>query len=116
MKTNATESEVFALAAERIVRRRKELRLGQAVVAELSGISRSYLCDIERGRAKKPTMGVYVAIANTLDVPVSYLVGDPIGKTKEVALELRRLTQVVGELASAVCVLHSMMPNETADQ
>lgn len=47
--------------------RREQLGLSQKELAEKSGISQSFLCDIEQGRCK-PSLPVAVKIASVLNV------------------------------------------------
>ena len=47
--------------------RREELGLSQKELAEKSGITQSFLCDIEQGRSK-PSIDVAIKLANVLKV------------------------------------------------
>ena len=47
--------------------RREELGLSQKELAENSGITQSFLCDIEQGRSK-PSIDVAIKLANVLKV------------------------------------------------
>lgn len=47
--------------------RREQLGLSQKELAERSGISQSFLCDIEQGRCK-PSIDTAVKLAQILDV------------------------------------------------
>lgn len=64
-----------ALIGQRIRHWRTKRRRSQAVVAGLCAITEDYLSRIERGK-KTPTIGVLVALARELDVPVSALLGE----------------------------------------
>ena len=50
-----------------IKERREQLGLSQKELAEMCGITQSFLCDIEQGRSK-PSIDVAVRIAKALDV------------------------------------------------
>ena len=47
--------------------KREELGLSQKELAEKSGITQSFLCDIEQGRSK-PSIDVAIKLANVLNV------------------------------------------------
>ena len=47
--------------------KREELGLSQKELAEKSGITQSFLCDIEQGRSK-PSIDVAIKLANVLKV------------------------------------------------
>jgi transcriptional regulator with XRE-family HTH domain len=48
--------------------RRAAASISQRELADRAGLSRSYLCDIERGRGKKPSIHSLHAIADALEV------------------------------------------------
>ena len=50
-----------------IKERREQLGLSQKELAEMCGITQSFLCDIEKSRSK-PSIDVAVRIAKALDV------------------------------------------------
>lgn len=57
--------------------RRTELGLSQRHVADVAGLSRSYLCDIEQGRAKEPTFSTVRALAKVLTLnPQELIAGE----------------------------------------
>ena len=57
---------------KRIQKRRKELKLRQTQLAEETGISNHYLCNIENGRSI-PSLEVFAEICNALKVTPDYL-------------------------------------------
>ena len=59
----------------RIAQRRVELRLSQKELANQAGISVTYLSELERNK-RFPSARICVDIANTLHVPMDYLLQD----------------------------------------
>lgn len=68
--------------ASRLRARRKELRMTLKDVAEKSGLSFSFIAQIERGRAM-PSLTSLITLARVLDVPISYFVDQPMAQTPE---------------------------------
>lgn len=60
----------------RIVAARIEQQMSQRKLAENAGISRSYLCDLERGRGAEPSRKVVAKLAEALAVPPAFLLGE----------------------------------------
>ena len=79
----------------RIAQRRVELRLSQKELANQAGISVTYLSELERNK-RFPSARICVDIANTLHVPMDYLLqdisrGGRIYRLSEYSKEIRRL-------------------------
>lgn len=79
----------------RIAQRRVELRLSQKELANQAGISVTYLSELERNK-RFPSARIYVDIANTLHVPMDYLLqdisrGGRIYRLSEYSKKIRRL-------------------------
>lgn len=68
--SGAAEAQRGAEAAlgQWIRSRRSAASVSQRELADRAGLSRSYLCDIERGRGKKPSVHSLHAIADALEV------------------------------------------------
>lgn len=56
----------------RIKMRRKELKIKQAELAEMLGISNNHMSSIENGK-QKPSMGIFIGICRCLTVSPDYL-------------------------------------------
>lgn len=75
---------------------RERLGMNQRTLADRAGLSRSYLCDIERGRGAQPSVATLERLASALGVARSELlrasgvIETPIGTAFEAA-ELRLL-------------------------
>ncbi|MFR5670093.1 MAG: helix-turn-helix domain-containing protein [Acutalibacteraceae bacterium] len=79
----------------RIAQRRVELRLSQKELANQAGISVTYLNELERNK-RFPSARICVDIANTLHVPMDYLLqdisrGGRIYRLSEYSKKIRRL-------------------------
>ena len=79
----------------RIAQRRVELRLSQKELANQAGISVTYLSEFERNK-RFPSARICVDIANTLHVPMDYLLqdisrGGRIYRLSEYSKKIRRL-------------------------
>lgn len=79
----------------RIAQRRVELRLSQKELANQAGISVTYLSELERNK-RFPSARICVDIANTLHVPMDYLLqdisrGGRIYRLLEYSKKIRRL-------------------------
>ncbi len=79
----------------RIAQRRVELRLSQKELANQAGISVTYLSELERNK-RFPSARICVDIANTLHVPMDYLLqdiskGGRIYRLSEYSKKIRRL-------------------------
>ena len=79
----------------RIAQRRVELRLSQKELANQAGISVTYLSELERNK-RFPSARICVDIANTLHVPMDYLLQDisrgvRIYRLSEYSKKIRRL-------------------------
>lgn len=79
----------------KIAQRRVELRLSQKELANQAGISVTYLSELERNK-RFPSARICVDIANTLHVPMDYLLqdisrGGRIYRLSEYSKKIRRL-------------------------
>ncbi len=61
--------------ASRLLLSRRDLHWGQEELASASGISRTYISDIERGKITNVGVEVVFALAAALGVSVQYLLG-----------------------------------------
>lgn len=64
--------------------------ISQTHLAERLGISRSYLCQVEKG-AREPSLALTKRTAEDLGVPLPLLVADDTETNPELSDELRRL-------------------------
>lgn len=72
--------------AQRILLSRRDLDWDQQRLADESGVSRTYISQIERGRKTNIGIDVIVALAHALGVQVAWLVGeaaDALGENPE---------------------------------
>jgi transcriptional regulator with XRE-family HTH domain len=69
--------EKFVSIGERIALQRRRRGLSQAKLAGLVGRSESWLSQVERGARPIERLGILVALARVLEVPVSELTGAP---------------------------------------
>lgn len=58
----------------KIKRLRKQKKLKQGELARNSGISQTYLCELENGRKTNPSTDVLIRIANALNVNIAELI------------------------------------------
>jgi transcriptional regulator with XRE-family HTH domain len=72
---NKGVKDMFKEIGERIKSRRKELKLSLRQLGDQSGVSASFLSDIETGKAF-PSMEKSAEIAAALNVPISWLFGE----------------------------------------
>jgi transcriptional regulator with XRE-family HTH domain len=84
---------------------RKELGISQRALADSAGLSRSYLCDIERGRGTQPSVQTMDKLAEALGASRSDLlraagVIEEAGGPRHTDLE-RRLLSVLRDLSEA---------------
>lgn len=63
------------LLGERLLLNRRDLKMDQLELASRSGVSNTYISDIERGRARKIGVDVVFALAEALGVSPIYLMG-----------------------------------------
>ena len=85
---------------KRLLLSRRDLRLNQEELSEISGVSRQYISDIERGRAKNVGVEVVFALAKALGVSVEYLLGltdVPLPEESESVLREDRVVYEVGD-------------------
>lgn len=68
--------------AHRLLLSRRDLGMNQAELSRLSGVSRTYISEIERGKISNVGVDVVFKLASSLGVGVGYLLGltdDPLG-------------------------------------
>lgn len=63
------------LLGKRVMMSRYDLNVNQLELSERSGVSNTYISDIERGRARKVGVDVVFALAEALQVNPAYLLG-----------------------------------------
>jgi transcriptional regulator with XRE-family HTH domain len=89
--------------AWRLLRSRRDLDWRQEDLAEKSGVSRTYISEIERGRITNVGIEPIFALADALGVTVPYLLGltdDPLGESSEKVLREQSADYVVFEVDS----------------
>lgn len=102
MRNADSDDEARALGA-RVTGARTTKSVSVAQLAELAGISKAYMHQIENGECRRPSAQVMFDIANVLGTSVGYLLGrtpdvpEP-GKVR-VPVSLRRFAQTHAELA-----------------
>ncbi len=72
--------------AQRLLLSRRDLDWDQKELAVKSGVSQTYISQIERGRKSNVSIDVLFALADALGVTVTYLLGiseDPLGQSTE---------------------------------
>ena len=60
---------------ERIKARRKELKMSMQKVADIAGVTKSYICEIEKGSRQNITIKSLLCLADALDVTGEYFIG-----------------------------------------
>jgi len=60
---------------ERIKARRKELKMSMQKVADIAGVAKSYICEIEKGSRPNITIRSLINLAGALDVTIEYFIG-----------------------------------------
>lgn len=58
--------------------KREERNISQAQLAKRVGITRAYLCQLEKGVKKNPSIRILMDIAKELDVPVEALMSTEV--------------------------------------
>lgn len=84
--------------AWRLLRSRRDLNWRQEDLAEKSGVSRTYISEIERGKITNVGIEPIIALAGALGVTVTYLLGlsdDPLGEGTEKVLREQSAEYVV---------------------
>lgn len=90
--------------SQRLLLSRYDLKMDQLELAAKSGVSNSYISDIERGRARKIGVDVIFALAEALDVSPAYLMGmtdNPSGEPDAKILAEQSEQYVVAEVDGA---------------
>ena len=83
------------LLGKRVMISRYDLNVNQLELSERSGVSNTYISDIERGRARKVGVDVVFALAEALQVNPAYLLGLTDGPSGE--SDARVLKEMAGE-------------------
>ncbi|MDZ4834651.1 MAG: helix-turn-helix transcriptional regulator [Candidatus Melainabacteria bacterium] len=63
---------LYVCLGKTIARRRKQLKLSQQDLAELSGVNRAFLSNVEQGK-RNPSIGAVASIAQGLSMRISRL-------------------------------------------
>ncbi len=63
---------LYVCLGKTIARRRKQLKLSQQELAELSGVNRAFLSNVEQGK-RNPSIGAVASIAQGLSMRISRL-------------------------------------------
>lgn len=83
------------LLGKRVMMSRYDLNVNQLELSDRSGVSNTYISDIERGRARKVGVDVVFALAEALQVNPAYLLGltdAPSGES-----DVRVMKEMAGE-------------------
>lgn len=87
---------------ERVAKERNQLGLSVAKLAELAGVSKAYVHQIENGDCQRPSAHVLFSIATTLGTSIAYLLGksssSPEPDTIHIPESLQRFASDVDEL------------------
>jgi len=83
MSIGCTFSYMTNTLAVRLLLCRRDFRMTQKELSELSGVSRSYIAQVERGDVTNVGIERLTALAKVLDVSVAYLVGETDIATSE---------------------------------
>lgn len=89
------------LLSQRLLLSRYDLKMDQLELAAKSGVSNSYISDIERGRARKIGVDVVFALAEALAISPAYLLGltdSPTGESDAKILAEQSADYVVAEV------------------
>ncbi len=89
----ASNASVLENVASRLKELRREKGLSLQELAEVSGVSRSLLSEIERGETN-PTLATLWNLTQALNVDIAALVGAPDGQTKRSSVETHAAAQV----------------------
>ena len=100
--------------------RRRELGLSQAGLALACGLSRSYICDLERGRGKTPSLRATVALASSLRLDPGSLIqlslgapGDESARGAAVRTEVGEILRTLSDLGGRVRRLEGLLLGQT---
>lgn len=107
-------ASVLENVASRLKELRRERRLSLQELAEVSGVSRSLLSEIERGETN-PTLATLWNLTLALNVDIAALVGAPEGESKRGSVEVHLAAQVPKiETPSTKSVLKILSPPHLA--
>lgn len=107
-------ASVLENVASRLKELRRERRLSLQELAEVSGVSRSLLSEIERGETN-PTLATLWNLTQALNVDIAALVGAPEGEGKRGSVEVHLAAQVPKiETPSTKSVLKILSPPHLA--
>lgn len=83
--------------ATRITRLRRAKAESLQDVAEAVGVSKPHIWEIEKGRAKNPSMALVTKLADHFGVSVTYLVGEDI-EADDADTQLQRMFRLAKDL------------------
>jgi transcriptional regulator with XRE-family HTH domain len=83
------EKELFG---DKLSRLRRQRRMSQTVLANKAGTTQSYITDLERSKAKNPTMDLIGRLARALDVPVTELTDKDTSVPAHIQFFIERFT------------------------
>ena len=102
--------------AQRMKAVRKDRRMSLDEVAKAAGFTKSHVWELERGRARNPTVRAVWGIADALGVTPGWLMGiDPADNALE-PLAFRIATIIRAEVARGEIKLASRTPNPEGGQ
>lgn len=83
--------------ADRIAELRRARNESLQDVADAVGVTKTHIWELERGRAKNPSLAVIEGLANHFRVSIASLVGEDI-EAADADQELARMFRLAGEL------------------
>lgn len=108
---NMAEDEVIREIGRRVRSRRERRELTQMGLAELVGISRSYVAQMENGK-RAASFAVLIRVAEALDIPIEELLGGESGSQylKELREDREAMRSALIDLQTAAAT--SADPND----